>query len=56
MIIWISLLVCVLGALVYALAANPKLVMLGLVAYGAGLLAFLQCLCHTGGAFGIVTK
>lgn len=56
MIIYVSLLVCIMGALVYALAANPKLVMLGIVAYGAGLLAFLECICHSGSAFGIVAR
>lgn len=41
MIIYFSLLVCVVGALVYALAANPKMVELGRLAYACGLLAFL---------------
>ena len=41
MIIYLSLLVCVVGCLVYALAANPKLVELGRLAFFAGLLAFL---------------
>lgn len=41
MIVYLSLLVCVIGALVYALSANPKLVELGRISYFAGLLAFL---------------
>lgn len=41
MIIYLSLLVCIAGVLVYALAANPKLVELGRLAFLAGLLAFL---------------
>lgn len=41
MIIYLSLLVCVLGAFVYALAANPKAAELGRGAYECGLLAFL---------------
>jgi hypothetical protein len=39
--ILLSLLVAVIGALIYALSANPKLNQMGLIAYGAGLLAFL---------------
>ncbi len=41
MAIYLSLLVCVGGALVYALAANAKLVEMGRLAFAAGLLAFL---------------
>lgn len=41
MIVYLSLLVAVVGCLVYALAANPKLVELGRIAFGCGLLAFL---------------
>lgn len=41
MIVYLSLLVCVIGALMYALSANPKLVELGRISYFAGLLAFL---------------
>lgn len=41
MIIYFSLLVCVAGALVYALTVNPKLAELGRLAFGCGLLAFL---------------
>jgi Na+/phosphate symporter len=41
MIVLLSLLVCVIGCLVYALAANPKLQELGRIAFFAGLLAFL---------------
>jgi len=34
-------LVCVIGALVYAFASNPKLARIGEMSYFAGLLAFL---------------
>ena len=56
MIIYLSLLVALLGALVYAFAANPKLQNLGLVAFGAGLLAFLQCMCGGGHMVSIVPR
>lgn len=51
MVIYLSLLVALIGCLMYALAANPKLQMLGLISYGAGLLAFL--LRVTGEVFGV---
>lgn len=41
MIIAVALAVAVLGAMVYLLSTNPKRAMLGIVAFGAGLLAFL---------------
>jgi hypothetical protein len=41
MIIYLSLLVAVLGAFVYALSANPKSAELGRGAFQCGLLAFL---------------
>lgn len=41
MIIYFSLLVCVIGLLMYALCTNPKLAEIGRLAYFAGLLAFL---------------
>ncbi len=47
MIIYLSLLVAVIGALVYALAANPKFQNLGLVSFGVGLLAFLLEAAHS---------
>jgi hypothetical protein len=40
-VIYLSLLVALVGALMYAFSANPKLAMIGIVSYGAGLLAFL---------------
>ena len=39
--IYISLLVAILGALIYLLSGNQKWQTLGLVACGSGLLAFL---------------
>jgi len=41
MIIYLSLLVCIGGALVYALSKNPEVKEMGRLAYGCGLLAFL---------------
>jgi hypothetical protein len=41
MVIYLSLLVALMGILMYALCTNPKLVMIGIVSYGCGLLAFL---------------
>ena len=41
MVIYLSLLVCVIGALVYALSANPKMQELGRLSFACGLLAFL---------------
>ena len=37
----IALVVCLVGMLVYALSANPKVSMMGLVAFAAGLHATL---------------
>jgi hypothetical protein len=41
MVIYLSLLVALVGVLMYALSANPKLQEIGRVSYFAGLLAFL---------------
>lgn len=41
MVILLSLLVALIGLLVYAFAANPKLSEVGRISYFAGLLAFL---------------
>lgn len=41
MLIYLSLLVAILGCLVYALATNGKVQELGRLSYVAGLLAFL---------------
>jgi hypothetical protein len=41
MIIYLSLLVSVIGVLMYALAQNPKLVEIGRIAFWVGLLCFL---------------
>ena len=41
MIILVSLLVCLVGVLMYALSVNPKLQEIGRIAYGVGLLVFL---------------
>jgi Na+/phosphate symporter len=41
MVIYLSLLICVIGLLMYALAANAKLVEIGRMMVFAGLLAFL---------------
>ncbi len=41
MIIYLNLLVAVIGLLMYALAAKPKLVEVGRIMFWTGLLAFL---------------
>lgn len=41
MTIYLSLLVALVGVLMYALSANPKLQEIGRISYFAGLLAFL---------------
>jgi hypothetical protein len=41
MIIFVSLLVTIIGLLMYALAANPKLQEIGRISYAFGLLVFL---------------
>lgn len=41
MIIYVSLLVALIGLLMYALATNPKLQEIGRLSYMMGLLAFL---------------
>lgn len=41
MAIYLSLLVAVIGALAYALATNGKVVELGRISFGVGMLAFL---------------
>lgn len=41
MVIYFSLLIALIGVLMYALAANPKLVEIGRIAFAFGLLAFL---------------
>jgi hypothetical protein len=41
MVIYLSLLVALIGILMYALCANPKLVEIGRISFFAGLLAFL---------------
>lgn len=46
--IWVSLLVCVLGGLVYLASSNHKLQELGRIAFACGLLATL--IGATGGA------
>lgn len=41
MVIFLSLLVAIVGVLMYALSANPKLQEIGRLSYACGLLAFL---------------
>lgn len=38
---FLSLVVCVVGAVVYLVATNPKYAELGRISFGAGLLTFL---------------
>ena len=48
MVIYLSLLVALIGVLMYALCANPKLAEVGRLAFGAGVVAFLLCMCNGG--------
>lgn len=48
MLIALSLLIALVGVLMYALSANPKLVEIGRIAFGTGLLAFMICVCEHG--------
>lgn len=41
MIVYLSVLIAIIGALMYVLCANPKLQELGRLSFGVGLLAFL---------------
>jgi SpoU rRNA methylase family enzyme len=41
MVVYLSLLVAVVGVLMYALSSNPKLQEIGRLSYGCGLLSFL---------------
>lgn len=41
MIIYLSLLVALIGVLMYVLATNPKVQEIGRISFGVGLLAFL---------------
>jgi hypothetical protein len=56
MIIYLSLLVSIIGVLVYALSTNGKYVEIGRIMFGAGLLAFLLCICHGGVGFSVVPR
>lgn len=50
MVIYFSVLVALVGILMYALCANPKLQEIGRISFACGLLAFLM----TGGAARII--
>ncbi len=56
MIIYLSLLVCLLGALAYILSTNPKLQELGRLAFACGLLAFLLCFCTGGHMISVIPR
>ena len=48
MVVWLSLLVCIVGALVYVISTRAKFSELGRLAFFAGLLVFLlQLPAHT---------
>jgi hypothetical protein len=51
MVIYLSLLVCIIGAFVFILSTNPKAVELGRMSFWCGLLAFL--LRVSGPMFGV---
>jgi Na+/phosphate symporter len=54
MLIYLTLLVALIGVLMFALCVNPKLSEIGRIMFGCGLLAFLLEVSH--GAFGIIAK
>ena len=54
MLIALSLLIALAGFLMVLLSANPKIIYLGYITFGSGLLAFLLCLCTHGQEFGIL--
>jgi len=56
MIIYLSVLVAVVGVLMYALSANPKLQEIGRLAFGCGLLAFLLCVCDGNHSLSVLPK
>ena len=56
MYIYLSLLVALIGVLMYALCVNPKLAEMGRLMFSAGLLAFLLCLCTGNHLVGIVPR
>lgn len=41
MIIYLSLLICIIGLILYFVATNPKVIDIGRIMFAAGLLAFL---------------
>lgn len=41
MVVFLSLLIALIGAFMFALSANPKIAELGKIMFGAGLLAWL---------------
>ena len=47
MVVYLSLLVALVGVLMYALLGNPKLAEIGRIAFFCGLLAFLLQVQHT---------
>jgi len=47
MLIYFSLLVALVGVLMYALCINPKLAEIGRLMFASGLLAFLLEVAHT---------
>lgn len=49
MLITLSFLVLLVGLLMYALSANPKINSIGFEMFRIGLLAFLLCFCMGGG-------
>ena len=52
MLIYLSLLVAVIGMVVYAVSANVKFAEMGRIAFFAGLLAFLIAVPHMVGLLG----
>ena len=52
--IYLSLLVALVGVLMYALSGNPKVSEIGRIMFSCGLLAFLLCACTGTKMLGII--
>jgi hypothetical protein len=46
MTVYLSLLVAIVGLVLFWVSANPKLMEVGKISFAAGLLAFLLCYCR----------
>lgn len=56
MLILLSVLVALVGVLMYALSGNPKLVEIGKIMFAVGLFVFLECTCRGNSLLGIMPR